>query len=228
MDEIFRKAAASALFAWKQDESGLEDLVSDLWVWYLERRATRDKLQKSDKFHARRMVYTHCLQELANKSLLNDRFNGKNLYSSDSVRSALKGESRNRYLVDVLPGALDALSGQNPAQAEAVRSRYQDGEVPARGSSEEAKLKRAVKSLTEHVNVITITAGVDAEGNVSEGPGSRHAVFPNTRRSHGSGHSDPTGNTAIMLIEHPELRDEYLHEDSLTEFLGGRGYAQPA
>jgi hypothetical protein len=90
------------------------------------------------------------------------------------------------------------------------------------------RLSRAVKALTEHINVIAITAGVDADGNVSEGPGSRHAVLPETRKPQGWGHSDPTGNTAILLIEHQELRDEYLHEEPLPQFLEGRGYAQPA
>ena len=89
-------------------------------------------------------------------------------------------------------------------------------------------LSRAVKSLTEHVNIIAITAGVDSDGNVTEGPGSRHAVFPETRRGRGAGHADPTGDIAVMLIEHPELRDEYLEVQPIREFLGGRGYAQPS
>lgn len=228
MEKIITKGAKSALFSWKQSEEGLDDLVNDLWVWYLERPGTQKKLQESDEFLARKLVYKAALQILAQKSLSDDRFNGKSLYSSDSIKDALLGRSKNRYLVDILPKAMSGLEEQNEGQAEAIKMRYQDGEVPARGSAQEAKLKRAVKSLTEHVNVIAITAGVDSDGNVTEGPGSRHAVFPETRRAKGAGHSDPTGDIAITLIEHPELRDEYLAVQPIREFLGGRGYAQPS
>lgn len=221
MQKIFEKSAHSALFSWKQDSSGVEDLVNDLWVWYLESPATQKKLQDADEYLARRLVYKAALQKLAKESLSNDRFNGKNLYSSDSVRAALRGESKNRYLVDVLPRALKALGDQNAGYAEEIRLRYDDGIVPELHSATEKRLSRAVKSLTEHVNIIAITAGVDSEGNISEGPGSRSAVFPETRRPRGAGHADPTGNTAIMLIEHPELRDEYLEEMPLDEFLDG-------
>lgn len=228
IDDIFRKSAKSALFSWKQDESGLDDLVNDLWVWYLESPATQKKLDESDEFLARRLVYKAALQMLAKQALSADNFQGRNLYSSSSVRDALSGKSKNHYLKDILPMAMDALDGRNPGQAEAIRLRYEDGVVPPRGSAEEAKLKRAVKSLTEEVNITTITSGVDADGNITEGPGSRHAVFPHTRKSQGYGHSDPTGDTAILLMEHPELHDEYLSEPPLPEFLGGKGYAQPS
>ncbi|QGJ87781.1 helix-turn-helix DNA-binding protein [Mycobacterium phage BiancaTri92] len=221
MEEIFRKAAKAAMYAWKQNDDGIDDLVNDLWVWYLERPGTQKKLQNSDEFLARRLVYKAALQFLAGQSLDSDMFNGKSLYSSDNVKDALLGVSTNRYLVDILPRAMEALDFQNERQAESIRVRYEDGEVPPRGSAAEAMLKRAVKALTEHVNVIAITAGVDADGNVTEGPGSRHSVFPETRPTSG-GHSDPTADIAILLIEHPELRDEYLYEPPISEFLGGR------
>lgn len=227
MKEIFEKSAQSALFAWKQDGAGLEDLVNDLWVWYLESPATQKKLQDSDTFLARRLVYKRSLQILAKQSLADDEFNGRNLYSSDSIREALLGKSTNRYLVDILPRALGELGEQNAGYAEAIRSRYDDAVVPKENAPKQ-RLKYAVKSLTEHVNILAITAGVDADGNITEGPGSRHSVFPETRSSKGSGHSDPTADIAIMLMEHPELRDDYLHELSLPEFLGGRCNAQPA
>lgn len=228
MDEIFRKAAKSALFAWKHDDSGLDDLVNDLWVWYLERPSVQKKLESCDKILAIDLARTHSLKILSGQALQSDKFNGRNLYSSDSVKEALLGKFSNRYLADMLPSALRALEEQNSGYAEAIKLRYEDCVIPKRQSKEQVYLSRAVKSLTEHVNVIATTAGVDADGNVSEGPGSRHAVFPETRKPQGWGHSDPTGNTAILLIEHPELRDEYLHEEPLPQFLGGRWYAQPA
>jgi hypothetical protein len=228
ISKIFIKAAKSALFSWRQSEDGFEDLVGDLWVWYLERPGTQEKLQNADEPLARSLAYKAALQILAKNALADDKFSGKNIYSSDSVRQALRGESSNSYLMDILPMAIKALGRKNNAQAEAIKSRYVDEFVPAADSAEAAKLKRAVKSLTEHVNIIAITAGVDASRNRRTGPGSRSAVFPETRRGIGHGHADPTGDMAMMLIDHPELRDDYLAEESLRSFLGGAGYAQPA
>ncbi|AMW64133.1 sigma-K factor [Mycobacterium phage EvilGenius] len=221
MDKIFRRAARDALFAWKQDESGLDDLVNDIWVWYLESPTTQRKLQAIEPHEAQKSVKNAALQMLSKQQLSSNVFNDRNLYSSDNVKDALAGTSTNRYLVDILPRALEALAKQNEEHAEAIRSRYTDGVVPTKKGGAAMLLSRAVKSLTEHVNIIAITAGVDADGNVTEGPGSRHSVFPETRPTSG-GHSDPTADIAILLIEHPELRDDYLYESPLPEFLGGR------
>ncbi|ADB93749.1 hypothetical protein REDROCK_56 [Mycobacterium phage RedRock] len=220
LNKMFLKAARSALVAWKGEYSDDADLANDLWVWYLERPGTQKKLEESDAALRQTLVRRAALQILAGKSLADDQFNGRNLYSADNVREALRGVSTNRYLVDILPRAMEALDAQNERQAESIRVRYEDGIVPPASSSEAAMLKRAVKALTEHVNVIAITAGVDADGKNTEGPGSRHSVFPETRPTTG-GHSDPTADIALLLIEHPELRDEYLYEPSLTEFLKG-------
>lgn len=225
IESIIEKSAKSALFSWRQNSEGLDDLINDLWVWYLERPGTQTKLDVSDEALARRLVYMAALQILAAKSLSDDKFGGKNLYSSEAVKDALAGASQNHYLVDILPQAFKSLQGQNEGYAEALRSRYTDGDIPSDKSAEN-RLVRAHKSLTEHVNIIAITAGVDSRGNIKEGPGSRSAVFPETRRSQGR-YSDPTGNTAVLLIEHPELRDEYLLEEPLWQFLGGRDAAQP-
>ncbi|BBC43613.1 RNA polymerase sigma factor [Mycobacterium phage AN9] len=225
--DIIRKGARKALFAWKQDDSELDDLTNDLWVWYLERPGTQRKMANLTVNEAVETVKLAALQMLSGKQLSANEFNGRNLYSSDSVKEALLGESSNRYLVDILPMAMASLEKQNAGYAEAIRLRYDDGEVPKENAPKQ-RLKHAVKSLTEHVNIIAITAGVDADGNVSEGPGSRHSVFPETRKSQGGDHSDPTATIAIALIEHPELRDEYLYEPPIPEFLGGRCYAKSA
>lgn len=225
MQEVFVKAAKSALTAWKQDHSGVDDLVNDLWAWYLERPGTQRKMDVLAFYEAVETARRAALQMLSKQQLSSNEFNGRNLYSSDAVKDALKGESTNRYLLDILPLAIESLGNQNEDYAEEIRKRYDDGIVPPQGKH--VKLVRAVKSLTEHVNIIAITAGVDSDGNVSEGPGSRHAVFPEIRKPLGDT-SDPTGNIAVMLIENPDVRDEYLAETPLPEFLGGRGYAQSA
>ena len=76
MDAIFRKAAKSALFAWKQDEAGLEDLVNDIWVWYLERPTTQKKLKSIEPHEAVKSVKKAALQILAKNSLSDDKFDG--------------------------------------------------------------------------------------------------------------------------------------------------------
>jgi hypothetical protein len=225
VSNIITKAAKSASFSWGRGEDGLDDLISDLWVWYLERPGTQAKLADSDEFLARRLVYKAALQILAASALSGDKFRGRNLYSSESVKEELLGTSKNGYLSDIIPRALEELSAKNEGQAEAIRLRYVDGVVPFENAAQQV-LKRAVKSLTEHVNVIVITTGVDSEGNVKEGPGSRAAVFPETRRPKGYV-SDPTGYMAILLLDNPvqdgiSLRDEYLHDTSLQDFLEGK------
>ncbi|AZS08256.1 hypothetical protein PBI_IRONMAN_54 [Mycobacterium phage IronMan] len=201
MHEVFRRAARAALFAWKQDESGTDDLVNDLWVWYLENPSTQRKMEALSLNEAVVTARMAALQMLSGKQLSANEFNGRNLYSSENVKDALAGTSTNRYLVDILPLAMESLAAQNERYAEAIRARYTDGVIPVRQSAEQVHLSRAVKSLTEHVNIIAITAGVDADGNVTEGPGSRHSVFPETRKARGADHSDPTADMAIGLIE---------------------------
>ncbi|QBP31071.1 DNA binding protein [Mycobacterium phage Refuge] len=221
MEKVFRQAAKSALWAWKQDESGVDDLVNDLWVWYLERPGTQAKMADLSHLEAVTTAKRAALQMLSSQQLTANEFNGRNLYSSENVKEALLGTSTNRYLVDILPRAMEALSNQNEVRAEAIRSRYEDGVIPVSRSKEQVQLSKSIKSLTEHVNVIAITAGVDSDGNLSEGPGSRHSVFPETRPASG-GHSDPTADIAILLIEHPELRDEYLEQTPIADLLKGR------
>ncbi|QBJ00238.1 DNA binding protein [Mycobacterium phage Pharaoh] len=221
MDKVFRTAAKAALWAWKQDESGLDDLVNDIWVWYLERPGTQAKLVGLSTNEIVTTVKRAALQMLSGQQLNANEFNGRNLYSSENIKEALAGTSTNRYLIDILPRAMEALDSQNEGQAEAIRRRYEDGEIPTKAGGAAMLLSRAVKSLTEHVNIIAITAGVDSDGNQTEGPGSRHSVFPETRPTTG-GHSDPTADIAILLIEHPEVRDEYLYETPIRDLLKGR------
>ena len=219
-DVMFRKSAKAALAEWYSDKWDLQkdlldELVQDLWVWYLESPATQKKLQDSDEFLARRLIYKAALQTLAGRSLNEDVFDGRVLYSADAVRSALGGSSTNKYLREILPFALDNVERRNEDQAEAIRSRYTDGVVPAKAGGAAMVLSRAVKSVTEEVNVIYLTSN-------ENGAGSSSAVFPESRKRKGE-HGDPTGNTAVMLDENPEFRHAFYEETPLRQFLGGRG-----
>lgn len=215
INNIFRHAAKSALAAWGRD-SGLDDLLNDLWVWYLERPSVQKKLQSSDRDLANSLARKHALALLSRQALDADVFEGRALYSSEAVKSALLGQGSNRRLDDLLTVAMDNLGRRNAGQAEIIRSRYIDGAVPdqstAEGRAARQKLHRAVKSLTEQVNVLVITCDIKEN----------QAVPPQTRRHRGA-HGDPTGNTAVLLADHPELRDEYLEETDLRAFLRGAG-----
>lgn len=198
IDGIFRRAAAKALLEWGWDESQyLDDLAQSMWVWYLERPSVQTQfaqLIEDDQ--------TPLVRNLANKAaeqLLSEEryelnlFEQKALYSSNAVREALRGESTNKYLVDALPIAMGSVDRKWPDHAEAIRVRYEDNTV----HSEPAKkmvLSRAVKSLTEEVNAMYIADDV-------KGIGSKAVMFPEQRKRKGQ-HGDPTGDVAMVLIDH--------------------------
>ena len=241
--KVLRLGSKSALNSWSQSSVGLEDLVQQMWVWYLESPATQKKLADSDEYLARRLVYKAAIQKLSKKASADDEFNGKNFYSTENVKDALSGEGRNSYLAEILPKAFKALQEQNAGYANALKSRYFVGIFPHL-KSEKNLLVRAHVSIAEHVNRIAITAemSTDSDGklDVKEGPGSRtvlqkkrpnyeNAESPDSIKVKGE-HSDPTARIALLLLENPEqdgisLRDEYLHENSLQDLLKGRGGA---
>lgn len=197
--KVITKAAKSALLEWGL-EDGHDDLEQDLWLWYLERPATQRKIKPLSHPEAVATFVIAAFQILSDQILTGNVFNGTVLYSSESVKDVLKNRSTNRYLKDILPIAVDALDAQHPEYAEAIRSRYEDGDVP-RDIKDQNALKRAHKSLIEHVNIIAITAGDVGKS----------AVFPETRKSKG-GRADPTANTALLFLENPELKDDYFEE----------------
>lgn len=220
LNTLFRQSARSALFSWQQNVDGLDELVSDMWVWYLERPGSQKKIEESDEPLARRLLYKAALQILAGQSLTEDEFRGNNLYSPENIKDALLGKPRNRFLSTVMPAALKTLNEQNPTYAEYIRRRYTDGQVPDRGP-EQYGLSRALKALTKYVNILVIEAG--GAGNTRHpGPKLRAPIDPELRSS-GGPHADPTANMALALIDHPELRDDYFDESSLQDFLRGKG-----
>ena len=215
--ELFRKAATRALTEWEpgqwdRQREDVDDLTNDLWVWYAERPETQRKFGEMQPWQVQKSAYKAALQILAGQALDMDKFKGRSLYSSEAVRSALLGQSTNRYLLSILPYALSRLDQRNPGQREAIRSRYEDKVVPPRGSAGEAVLRRAVKSLSDELNVIYLSSEGDCVG-------SRAATFPESRKRVGV-HSDPTGSIAMHLLEHPELRAAYFAESPLEQVIG--------
>lgn len=204
--KTFRKAAQKALYEWGR-EDGIEDLLQDLWVWFLERPGTQAQFAEQDEPLNRVMAHRAALQLLAEQALADDVFDGKTLYSTDAIKDALKGESTNKYLWEILPGARESLSED---YSEALRSRYEDGNIP-RGKEQENLLVRAHKAVADEVNVEYLTSNSDKAV-------SKTAVAPSGRRSV-SGYRDPTGDIAVGMSS--ENRADALHETPMQVFLQG-------
>ena len=213
IEGMIRKAAAAAVSDWGHGDP--QDLEQSLWVWYLESPATQKRIGDADEFLARRWIYHAGTQILAREALAGDRFSGKTLYSTDSVKSALKGGHDNKYLSSILPTAIEQHAARNPKQGEAIRSRYTDGVVPLQdaGHAGQMLLSRAIQSLTEEVNVLYLTTNKECVGSSS-------AVFPESRKRQG-GYSDPTANIALALMDNAGVRDAYYEEEPLPTFLAG-------
>ncbi len=216
VNKVFQKATRKALVGWETDLDTTE-LINELWSWYLESPYVQKKFEDLSEGKLVSFARRQAINLLSAEAKDNDLFGNRGRYSSDSVKEALLGGSNNRYLLSILPVAMSSLGNQNEGYAEAVRARYTDGVVP-KDNAPKQKLKHAVRSLTQHVNIIALTAGAGVEG----GPKLRNPIDPDVRSCQGV-HSDPTANTALLLMGNEELRDEYLHEDSLAWFLGGRG-----
>jgi len=212
---VFLRAARKALYEWGREE-GYEDLVNSLWLWYLESPGTQEKLAGLAFDEAVVTVKNRALQVLSEERYSDNT--SLSLYSSDSVKDALKGRSENKYLVDVLPTALERLANRNPGHAEAIRRRYVDGLIPQ--GAEADLLTKAHRSLAREVNVLYLTTGSP------DGPGSRHEVYPETRKAKGCT-GDPTGNIAVTLIENPEIRDEYYEETDFVVPVKGMDESAP-
>lgn len=216
INKIFEKATRKALVGWESEIDSLE-LCNELWVWYLERPYVQKQFEELSEAKLVGFARRQAINILSKEAKDRDLFQHRTIYSSDSVKAALDSKSKNGYLESILPFAMDALGSKNSGYAEAIRVRYEDGQVPDKSGGAAMKLSRAVKALTEHVNIIALTAG---HGNGK--PKLRNPVDP-SNRSQGGVHSDPTANIALMLIDNPELRDEVLFELPLDQFIKGKG-----
>lgn len=210
LDKVFRHAAQGALVEWGIDGEA-DDLQQQLWEWYLETPSTQRKMSElSDPERivtARRRAH----QMISGDVLEGNIASEKVIYSTDSVREALLGMSTNKYLLEILPEAKDILAARNEQQAEALRRRYDDGVVPDPDSAEHSMLRRAVKSLTDEVNVFYLTSDDD-------GIGRRDAASPYTRKSGGS-HSDPTSSIAMLLMVNPDEREAFYEDLDSQDWL---------
>lgn len=228
LEKLFKQAARSSMLLWRNgDSEGYTDLANDMWVWFLERPSTQLKLSDKNNNEIVAMLKNIAIQLLSDEQHKLDLFRQSVLYSSENVKDAMKGKSTNWSLIGLLPEALKTLAGRNQGYADAIESRYAKGVVPEEKSAEN-KLVRAHKSLTEIVNALCISGTKRDENDkltVKDGPGSRNGKFPQdgqsetpppARRGKGE-HSDPTANQALSIMKHPEIKEELLKQDPLTE-----------
>jgi hypothetical protein len=211
------RAAKRAVAEWFTGQFGrfdeeISDLTQDLWVWYLESPSIAKAFADMPSYGVQKVCYKQALAILSEKAFSDDVFEAKAIYSSDSVKDVLKGKSTNKFLKLILPAALEAI---NPDYRAAIVNRYEAGVIPEQDSAEIHRLKNAHKAVTAEVNRLYVTAAEEPEG-----VGSKTAVFPRTRRPKG-GHGDPTANIAMVLLENPHLKDEYLEMTPLKEVMSG-------
>ena len=216
MNKIFQKATRKALIGWEA-ELDTTELINELWGWYLERPYVQSKFDELSEAQLVQFSRRQAINLLSREAKDRDLFQARTMFSSEAVKNVLKGGRAGSYLATILPYAMSAMDKKNPGYAEALRSRYSDGKVPD-SKSDQNKLTRAHKALTEHLNIIAITSG-DGRGK----PRLRKPVDP-YNRSQGGVHSDPTANIAIMLLGHPELEEEVLFELPIRALLKGRGW----
>lgn len=190
LDQVFSIAASSVLAKWRI-YGEKEDLEQELQLWAYERPSTRKWMEEKEDAECIAAAKRAANQILSAKVLEGNMSSGRAVFSSNDVKEALAGNSASRQLRDLLITATATLQQRSYAQAEALRSRYEDGIVPEQGA-DHALLHRAVKSLTSWVNVLFLTA---------EGADSPHAVAAHSRKSAWR-HSDPTADAAIALVEH--------------------------
>lgn len=210
-----RRAAKSALVLWCNGQfdrqRGLyDDLLQDLLEWYLETPSTQNKMESLVDAEVFVTFKIRAQQILSRQQLENNVHKDKVMYSVDSIKRYLKGESTNRYLIEAMPYALGKI---NEKHKEAVISRYVDGKVPEQGKDAEF-LSNSLRTLTQMVNLMQITTDEDVIG-------SRGTVFPESVKPK-STHGDPTANICMTLMgQHPDFADEYTYESPWEQICTG-------
>lgn len=209
------RAAKASLSMWcngqfSRQRGMYDDLLQDLLEWYLSRPATRLKMESLVDAEVFVTFKRHAQQALSEQQLEDNIQKDKVMFSTDSIKRYLKGKSTNKYLIEVVPIALDMI---NEKHKESLLSRYVDGKIPAQGKDAEF-LSNSHKTLTAMVNLIQLTTE-------SKTIGSRNVVFPDTIKPSGS-HGDPTASIALTLIgQHPDFKDEYLYESPWEQVCQG-------
>ncbi|AGK87526.1 sigma-K factor [Mycobacterium phage HINdeR] len=202
--EEVKEVATTALIAWGSDVVVADDLVQEIFLWYLKRPSVQHLMAEADAPVRRIVLNKAAVQILVEETLDADERWGRNTYSSESVKDHLKGRSTNKFLRRIMPQALAHLQRQNPRYYDAIESRFTHGVIPAQGAAAQL-VTDAVRSLTRHVNSLVI------EGKERD----ESAVSANSRQGKG-GKSDPTAEAAIALIEKGDEPIELANEEDIV------------
>lgn len=214
LDVTIRAAAKQALHDWGRPLDDLEDLVQDVWVFYLNPRnvSLQNWVSKAETETGRRKVFYRTKREvqpdggvvwkrqgiisqiLSGNQADDNIFSGEEIYSSDAVKDWLAGKSSNKYLGKLITNAMQWLGNYNPGHLAVIQERYEqqlpEYLVPGAAAM---KLSRAVKSLTDTVNRAVLEEKHGEKSSTpSRGRGPRRGV---------GGYSDPTADLALGLIK---------------------------
>lgn len=209
-----------------------DDLTQEMWVQLLTSPANVRRLESSPYRERINMLSEHAKQVLW-KVVYDNLHNTEQIFASvEMVKAVLKGESSMPLLVELVKAARLELEHQDNPYADAIRRRYDEGVIP-HTLVEQNQQKFAHVKLTDEVNAAYRRLFEPPESyydgasypfpTLNDGPGSKHAVEASSRKASG-GHSDPTADAAIALLEaDPEERALLLEETPLAKILKGRG-----
>lgn len=144
--------------AWAVKNSGWsiehDDLVQELWIWYLSSPANRRWVDLKSVNSRRSYVKKQAFNIAATKRRADRIFMVKYDYAVDVAKMILEGEIRGEQSVEDLALAIENLREQNEDYADIIIKRYYTDPKPALTSAESSRLSRALVRLTDEMNRI--------------------------------------------------------------------------
>lgn len=148
LDQLFRDAA------WSLKSSGwqfsVDDLVQDLWVWYLENPGLHHKFENVSEWPKAIAYVKKVAYALARGGEWEqDKFRANFDYSVDTAKAVLRGEVAGPLAVQDRAAAFESLD--NEQYREVLVRRYERGEF-MRSDSDKGVLKRAHAAFANELN----------------------------------------------------------------------------
>jgi hypothetical protein len=191
LGEDIKFAVTRVLHNWARPLDERDDLVQEVWQWYLARPSTQAIVANRTHRTGRRNIFYKGAQQILSAQQDKDAMFHKDVvYSSDAVRDWLLGDSTNKYLGKMIQVGLDKLSDE---YREVIRDRFERGNIPKQGA-ENARMVRALRTLTEYTNA---AFGESQETDPKKKRAS--SVQADKRRAEG-GYNDPTAKLAFAMI----------------------------
>lgn len=230
--KVFERAADVVMKSWYYGQwdyisTNKPDLVNNLWEWYLETPSTQKKMADLNYGEAIKTAIIRANQILSATVDADSAADGKNLYSQEMVKEAMKGESKNKALLEYVEAGMCELGERAPQYCDAITERYVNGRIPAQGKDAQ-RVTDALEALTLLVNREYRKELQDDNINPARRKVSPeyspHAVNPETRRQKNRP-ADPTGNVGLALALGHEPEGG-LHVTNIKHFLAGQKASQ--